>query len=133
MLQRALLACAAAIQLTCLTRKDSAQRIEMEKAMAATLLALYNEPADSEKFDAYDFSTHAPLARKIPGLVSFTTSRNAVTVAGTGYYMIAILKFASVADIRKGLASREGEATAADLANFAQAGVTLMTFEDREV
>jgi uncharacterized protein (TIGR02118 family) len=105
----------------------------MEETMAATLLALYNPPGNTERFDAYYYSKHAPLAKKIPGLLSLTTSRNAVTLSGNGYYMVAILSFATVADIEKGLASPEGKATAADLANFAQAGVTLMTFEEREV
>lgn len=34
----------------------------------AKLVALYRTPADASAFDSYYFSTHAPLAKKIPGL-----------------------------------------------------------------
>lgn len=99
----------------------------------ATLLALYNQPANPGKFDDYYFTTHAPLAKKIPGLISYEVSKGAATLAGNGYHLVATLKFKSVADIQAGLASPQGQAAAADLANFASAGVTLMSFEDQEV
>jgi uncharacterized protein (TIGR02118 family) len=47
--------------------------------------------------------------------------------------LIATLTFDSLADIRAALASPEGHATAADLANFATGGVSLLIAETRSV
>jgi uncharacterized protein (TIGR02118 family) len=46
--------------------------------------------------------------------------------------MIALLIFDSGNAIQQALASPEGQAAAADLANFAQAGVELLVFDSRE-
>jgi uncharacterized protein (TIGR02118 family) len=46
-------------------------------------------------------------------------------------YLIAELTFDSMADLQSGMASAEGQATAADLANFAGAGVTILAFETK--
>lgn len=101
----------------------------------ATLVALYKQPADRAAFDAYYADKHAPIAKTIPGLQSYEVSRGPVTTpAGPSpYHMVALLGFASLADIQKGLASTEGAATAGDLANFAQAGVDLLMFDTRPV
>ena len=34
----------------------------------AKLIVLYKRPKDPKAFDAYYFSTHVPIAKKIPGL-----------------------------------------------------------------
>jgi uncharacterized protein (TIGR02118 family) len=34
----------------------------------ATLVVLYNKPADTAAFDAHYFGKHVPLAKTIPGL-----------------------------------------------------------------
>ena len=101
----------------------------------AKVLALYKKPADAAAFDAYYFSTHVPLAKKIPGLRGYEVSTGPVA-SGQGdsaYRLVAILSFDSLAAIQSGLASPEGQATAADLANFAQAGVELLMFDTKEV
>ena len=46
---------------------------------------------------------------------------------------MALLGFDSMAAIQQALGSPEGQATAADLGNFAQAGVELLMFETRAV
>jgi uncharacterized protein (TIGR02118 family) len=99
----------------------------------ATLLALYSRPEDSAKFDDHYFTTHVPLAKKLPGLLSYQVSKGLTTLTGSGPHLVATLKFKSVADIQAALASPQGKAAAGDFANFASAGVTLMTFEDQEV
>ena len=48
------------------------------------------------------------------------------------YHLVAELSFDSMADLQAGLASPEGQAAAADLANFATGGVTLLTYDVRE-
>lgn len=101
----------------------------------AKLLALYKKPANAATFDAYYFSKHVPLAKKIPGLRRYEVSTGTVgTPQGdSAYRLAAILSFDSLEAIQKGLASREGQATAGDLANFAQAGVELLVFDSKEV
>jgi uncharacterized protein (TIGR02118 family) len=96
-------------------------------SMSATLLALYKKPADTAAFDAYYKNHHAPIAKTLPGLVSFTLGR------GTDkdpYYLVAILTFASIDALNAALGSSAGAATVADLGNFAQAGVDVLTFAD---
>ena len=94
---------------------------------SGVLIALYKQPADPAAFDTYYATKHAPLAKTLPGLKSFTVSQ------GHGdkdpYYKVAILTFASVDAMKAALASSQGAATVADLKNFAQAGVEIMTFD----
>ena len=99
------------------------------------ILVLYNQPLDPAAFDRYYFATHVPLARKIPGLRSYTiNSGSPVAIAGNQPpYLIAELEFDSMADMQSAMASAEGQATAGDVANFAQAGVTILAFDTRTV
>ena len=101
----------------------------------AQLIALYKTPADAAAFDAYYFSTHVPRAKTVPGLRSYQVSTGPVAGPGgpSGVHLVAMLQFDSLAAIQAGLASPEGAATAADLANFAQAGVDLLMFDTRAV
>ena len=48
-----------------------------------------------------------------------------------GAYLIAVLEFESMAAIQAAMASQQGQAIAADLANFAGAGVDIMIGETR--
>lgn len=99
----------------------------------AQLMALYKTPSDKAAFDAHYTSTHAPLAKKIPGLKRYEISTGPVTMAQgeSPYHLVALLEFDSLDAIHSGLASPEGQATAADLANFAQAGVELIMFDTK--
>lgn len=101
----------------------------------AKVLALYKKPVDAAAFDAYYFGTHVPLAKTIPGLRSYEVSTGPVaTPAGdAALHLVAILGFDSLAAVQAGLTSPEGQATAADLGNFAQAGVELLMFDTRAV
>ena len=100
------------------------------------VLVLYNQPADPGAFDQYYFATHVPIANKMPGLRSFTVNSGPPTlVAGTQPpHRIAELEFDSMAALQAAMASPEGQATIADLANFfARAGVTVLAFDTRGV
>ena len=94
----------------------------------AKLYAIYQQPADPAAFDTYYYATHVPLAKKIPGLRGYEVTRGDVMgMAGKhAVYLIATLSFDSMAAIAEAMASPEGRATAADLANFASAGVDVM-------
>ncbi len=100
----------------------------------AQLLVLYNAPADPAAFEQYYHQTHIPLANKIPGLRKYTINKGPVqALAGTAPHLIATLEFDSLADIQAALASPEGQAAAADLPNFASAGVTLLIYDTTTV
>lgn len=101
----------------------------------ARLLVLYKTPKDTEAFDKYYRSVHIPLAKKVPGLKHYDISKgNVGTPAGdSGIYLVAALDFDSVAALQLGLASPEGQAAAADLGNFADAGADLLIFETETV
>ncbi|HEX2020296.1 MAG TPA: EthD family reductase [Aurantimonas sp.] len=101
----------------------------------AKLIVLYKHPNDPASFDDYYFRTHAPLAKKIPGLIRYEVSDGAVAGPGgpTGYHLVASLEFASRADVEAGLATPEGQAAAADLGNFADGGVELLMFDTKMV
>lgn len=99
----------------------------------AQLVALYKHPADKNAFDDHYTSTHAPLAKKMPGLRSYALSSGPVASAqgDSPYHLVALLEFDSADAIKAALASPEGQAAAGDLANFAQAGVELLMFDTK--
>lgn len=97
--------------------------------MTATLYACYRQPADPEAFDQHYRDVHAALGRALPGLRSFTGTHPSPGPGGAApaYYFVAALGFDDEAALRAALGSPAGAATAADLPNFAGAGVDLMT------
>jgi len=100
----------------------------------AHVLVLYGTPADPAAFDRYYHETHIPIANKIPGLRSYLISNGSVqALAGSAPYLVANLTFDSMADINTALASPEGQATAADLPNFASGGATLLVYDSKPV
>jgi hypothetical protein len=48
-------------------------------------------------------------------------------------HLAAILTIGSMADLQRALTSAEGQASGADLGNFAQAGVDLPMFDSKEI
>ena len=91
----------------------------------AKLFATHQQPKDAAAFDKYFYNTHVPLAKTIPGLRSYEVTRGDVMgMAGKhSAYLMAVLEFDMLAAIGAAMASPEGQATAADLANFASSGV----------
>ena len=98
-------------------------------------VALYKKPADAAAFDAHYFSTHVPLAKKIGGLRRYEVSVGPVATpqGESPLHLVAILEFDSMSAHSQALASPAGAAAAADLANFAQAGVELLMFDSKDV
>ncbi|MBI1218963.1 MAG: EthD family reductase [Rhodobacteraceae bacterium] len=101
----------------------------------AKLVAMYKHPKDTAAFDAYYMSKHLPLAKTVPGLRGYDISTGPVAAPGgdSGYYLIATLHFDSLAVIEAALGSPEGQATAGDLANFADGGVEIVMFDAKDV
>jgi len=100
----------------------------------AKLVALYKKPTDAAAFNAYYYSTHVQIAKKISGLRRYEVSAGPVATpqGDSMYHLAAILSFDSMAAIQQALNSPEGQAAAGDLANFAQAGVELLIFESKD-
>lgn len=96
--------------------------------MAVTMIALYKEPPDRGQFDTHYFGTHIPLVQKIPGLLNVEVQR--FTGREAPYYLMATLYFNSKDERKAGLSSSEGQATNADLANFAAPGTYTIAFSD---
>ena len=101
----------------------------------AKVYAIYKKPADARAFDAYYYGTHVPLAKTLPGLRRYEVTQGPLmNPAGEApVHLVATLTFDSMAAIQAALTSPQGAATAADLANFAQAGVELLFGDTREV
>ncbi|MBY0558685.1 EthD family reductase [Hyphomicrobium sp.] len=93
------------------------------------LTVIYGVPTDAAKFDAYYRDVHAPLAAKMPLLKDFRYSRGAVTSSDDAkpVHLVAFLDYASKADLEASLNSEAGKAAVADVANFANGGVTILT------
>ena len=101
----------------------------------AKLVAMYRRPQDAAHFDDYYYSKHVPLAKTIAGLRRYEVSAGPVATpqGPSDFHLIAILSFDSMAAIGHALASSEGQAAGADLANFATGGVDLLVFDTKEV
>jgi uncharacterized protein (TIGR02118 family) len=91
------------------------------------LIVLYGTPTDPAAFDAYYRDTHIPLAEKIPGVVRMEIARLAGLDGAPGpYHLQAELYFDSVEALQASMSSPEGAAAAADVANFATGGATML-------
>lgn len=101
----------------------------------AKLVILYKTPKSTDAFDRYYFATHAPLAKKLPGLKKYDVSRGTVAApaGASGIHLVATLYFDSLDAIKAALTSAEGRATASDLANFADGGADLYFFDTKDV
>lgn len=86
----------------------------------------YGHPADPAEFDEYYRSTHLPIAAKIPGVRTFTAGRTeSLDGAPPHSYYLASIGFDDKDSAAEGFSSPEGQAAAADIANFATGGATL--------
>jgi uncharacterized protein (TIGR02118 family) len=94
------------------------------------LTVLYGPPTDPAAFDDHYFSTHVPLASKIPDVRRMEVARmSAVGGGASPYHLIAELYFDSADALDAALATPEGQAAAGDVANFATGGATMLVGE----
>lgn len=93
------------------------------------LIALYHPPISKAQFRDHLVNVHLPLVAKFPKLRSL---RYGFDVDGgthaSPYYAVVECEFDDEGSLRSALASPEGEAAAADVPNYASAGVTIITF-----
>jgi uncharacterized protein (TIGR02118 family) len=99
----------------------------------AQLVVMYKTPKDAAAFDKYYAEKHVPLAKKIPGLRKYEVSKGPVaTPAGpSSYHLMATLTFDNLAAIQSAFGSAEGQAAAADVANFATGGAEMLFFDTK--
>jgi len=95
------------------------------------LTVFYGQPQDPGAFDRYYQQVHIPIVRKLPGLKGYTTDKPIALTPQekSPYYMIASLYWDSMQALQDALQSPEGQATAADLQNFATGGAALLVGE----
>lgn len=93
------------------------------------LVVLYGQPKDPEHFRRYYVETHLPLAARLPGLKA---SRYSFAVEGLGepspWFCIFEGEFATEAAMTAALQSEIGRQVAADTANYATGGLTILHY-----
>ncbi len=93
------------------------------------IVVLYNRPKDPAHFREYYVTKHLPLAATFPGLKA---SRHSFEIASLGseapYFAIWEGEFADAAAAQAALMSEIGQRVAADTANYADGGLTILHF-----
>ncbi len=89
---------------------------------------LYGHPKDADAFEKYYSETHLSLVAKTNGIVKaeYTKFLPGPDGSAPAYYRMAELYFEGPAEMQQALTSPEGQAMAADLANFATGGITMI-------
>ena len=95
-------------------------------------LVLYETPEDPAAFDKHYDEIHIPLVKQLPGLLSYTVSRNLAALDEAKYYLIAELDWENMAAMQAAFASEIGVQTAADVPKFAPTGVHRLMYEVAE-
>lgn len=98
------------------------------------LTVLYGHPEDPAAFDDYYHRVHIPIAKQMRGLKGWTIGRCEPLTPGepAPYHLIVGLFADTRADLEAILASPEGQATVADVDNFATGGATFL-YDDEQV
>ena len=130
MQQRPLLSLAA-LALAAACSKPASQQPQQAPVVQWAVVVLYNQPKDTTAFEKYYAEKHVPLfashAQEI-GVTRVELVKFPATIDGQrpALYRMADLRFESRAALEKGIATAGFQAVAADLANFATGGVTVL-------
>jgi uncharacterized protein (TIGR02118 family) len=95
-------------------------------------VVLYQRPTDPAAFDRHYFEVHVPLAKKLPGLRSYTVTRNPSTVRGPEpYHLVAELDWDDMVSLQRDFASPLGQEAARDVDTLSElcSGIHSMIFE----
>jgi len=89
---------------------------------------VYGHPTDVDVFENYYKNNHLPLANTMKGVAKWEFTKFLATPDGSKpeFYRMAEIYFSDMEQLQKTMSSPEGQATAADLANFATGGVQVM-------
>jgi uncharacterized protein (TIGR02118 family) len=96
---------------------------------------LYGHPRDPVAFDRHYWEVHIPLAAKMQGIMYWTITKFDCGPGGErpAYYLAAELHAASRAALLAAFDSPDGRAAAADVAQFADGGVSFLFGDQQEV
>ena len=92
------------------------------------LTVLYGQPTDAADFEEYYANIHLPLVSTMKGYekVEYTRFLDGADGKKAAHYRMAEFWFESPEALKATMSSPEGEATGADLENFATGGVKLL-------
>ena len=103
----------------------------------AQMIVIYRALKNPAVFDRHYFGVHLPLARQLPGLRSYETSRGPIIslYGAVEAQLVSTLHFDSLSDISAAFTSRCGRACAADRRQLAPHAhdVQMFLFESRRV
>ncbi|MCA1030422.1 EthD family reductase [Bacillus timonensis] len=95
------------------------------------VVALYKHPENKEEFDQHYFSVHAPLTKKIPGLLDMKLTRFTGSPMGESpYYMMCEMIYENKETFKTAMKSEEAKASGKDAMQFAGKLVTIIIGED---
>ncbi len=95
-------------------------------------LVLYPQPTDTCAFDHHYHEIHLPLAKRLPGLRGYMTSRSTSRVRGEeSYYLIAELQWDDMSALQADFGSPLGQELSRDVDQLAQLcpGIQSMVYE----
>lgn len=95
------------------------------------LIALYSQPADPAAFDEWYFNQHVPLVHNLNGLKSASITKFSRTLAGDGFYLMAVMDFGDADTFKAAMRSPEMGAVGADAQAHASDIMTLMIGADQ--
>jgi uncharacterized protein (TIGR02118 family) len=112
--------------------KDLYRSQQTRSYIVIRLTVLYGHPTDPAEFDRYYHEVHVPLARAMKGLKGWTIGKCQSITPGEQppYYLIVGLYAESRGAMESILATPEGQATVADVQNFATGGATFIYNEE---
>lgn len=115
---------AAGLKVETLAQESTPAEVEGE---ANAIVVLFGHPEDVVAFEDYYLTTHRPLALQMPALIEILGGPVLGTLDGSDidFHRIAILHYASQAEMESSVASPEGQAAFGDVANFATGGITV--------
>jgi uncharacterized protein (TIGR02118 family) len=96
------------------------------------LIVLYPPPTDPDHFRTYYEETHLKLAEKLPGLRGYRYGFDVAAAEGESpYFCVFEADFDDAAALSAASESPEGQATLADVPNYATGGVVVLNYELR--
>jgi uncharacterized protein (TIGR02118 family) len=92
------------------------------------LTVLYGHPTDPGTFENYYLNSHLPIVENMKGYTrsEFTIFMPQADNSPSVFYRMAEFWFEGPEALQQTMASPEGQATAADLSNFATGGVSVL-------
>jgi uncharacterized protein (TIGR02118 family) len=96
------------------------------------LLVLDPPPADPDQFRSYYEDTHLALVAELPGLRGYRYSFHVAASEGESpYFCVFEADFDDAAEYSAAIASPAGQATRADVPNYATGGAIVLNYELR--